>query len=359
MMQGPKLSFGPPSDFVEEPSGSGGGGKGKWLKIAGIGCGAILLITAILFGLGAFKAVSCCGDLKTAGMQTVGAQQTVLAFGSAVSARDWSAAHGEFTQGYGGEMSTEKLEQTFAPYIKEGLLENTVALSDNLRPDKDINELSDARQIETWRATVRFFPKEPREHLLAVTIKLTKEGEPSEEGIETMKITDLTLEKLPVDINGEPPVMAVRQLHGFLQAGNTRNAYNMLSPTMQKEQNMEAFMTFVDEQGDLLVSSTMDVRQLAYADMTGANVVAKLTSASGKKAIVTYEVGQFMGAWRIVSITPLIETVGDGGEDGSGADPSAPEGGVEEDSGEPVDGGEEAFGEEEAERAKEAESGSK
>ena len=118
-------------------------------------------------------------------------------------------------------------------------------------------------------------------------------------------------------------------------------------------------MTFVDEQGDLLVSSTMDVRQLAYADMTGANVVAKLTSASGKKAIVTYEVGQFMGAWRIVSITPLIETVGDGGEDGSGADPSAPEGGVEEDSGEPVDGGEEAFEEEEAERAKEAESGSK
>ena|GEM_PF-4215643 len=358
MMQGPKVSFGPPSDFIDEPSGSGGG-KGKWLKIAGIGCGAILLITAILFGLGAFKAVSCCGDLKTAGMQTVGAQQTVVAFGSAVAAKDWNAAHGEFSEGYGGEMSAEKLEQEFAPYTKEGLLENTVALSDNLRPDKDINELDDARKIETWRATVRFFPKEPREHLLAATVKLVKEGEPDADGIESMKITDLSLEKLPIDINGEAPVMAVRQLHGFLQAGNTRNAYNTLSPTMQKAQNMEAFMTFVDEQGDLLVSSTMDIRQLTYQNTTGANVVAKLTSASGKKAIVTYEVGQFMGSWRIVSITPLIETVDDGGDDGSKEDPGALEEEVEEDSGEPADGGEEAFKEEEAERAEEAETGSK
>lgn len=356
MMQGPKVHFEPPSDFVDDPGG-GGGGKGKWLKIAGIGCGAIVLLVAILGGLGAFKAVSCCGDLKTAGMQTVGAQQTTMTFGQEVAQKNWSGAHGLLTSSYGGEMTAEKLEQAFTPHM--ALLEDTVVLSDNLRPDKDIAELDDARQIETWRATIRFFPKEPRDHLAAATIKLVREGEPNEDGIETMRISEVSVEKLPIDIDGETPVRTVRDFHGFLQAGNTRNAYNMLSPAMQKEQSREAFMTFVDEQGDLLVSSTMDVRELRYKDMTGATVIAKLSSASGKKAIVTYDVGQFMGAWRIVSVTPLIETIAPGEDDGAGEKTAEPGEVEEEDSGEPIDGGEEAFKEEEAERAKEAESGSK
>ena len=297
----PLVGFTPPSDFVDE-SPSSGGGK-TWLKVAGIGCGAFLLIFGLLFAVGAFKVVSCCGDLKDVGMNTAAASQYSMEFGQMVQQEQWADAHAMLTPEYQAQVDAAQFEAMFAPH--QELIDTGVPLMDNFQPEQ-INDPNEITQIKTWNTQIRYFPSAGKDALVVTwTVRLTgQEGETPLFGIE-----QVTVSPREVDFRLEPPAKIVLEMHGHLQAGQMSRAFSTLHPEM-RDGGQVKFKAFIEEQGTLLTRSTMEIEEVRYPEHGAAQVTARVVSSDGQKAIITYDARLFMNQqWSIAGISPLIETL--------------------------------------------------
>lgn len=300
------MSFDPPSDFVDDDGAGSGSRKKTVLKVFGIGCAVVVLVLGLLGALGAFKAVSCCNDITNVGIHTGTAQKQALAFGDAVSSSNFEAMHQLLAPEYKAQLSPEKLKELYAPH--QAILASCVNLTGKLEMGDNVENLEDVQRIKSWKISMRCFPREANQVLNShLTLKLMEQEQPEEGG--NIKVTHLNVLAQPLDIASEAPVQSVKEMHGLLQAENLDQAWMKMSPEHQKSQGKPQFVAFIKDQGDLFTKSTMDVRELHYVNTKKAQVVALLTAASGKKAIVTYELQHEMGFWRVASFTPLIETV--------------------------------------------------
>lgn len=305
----PGVEFDAPSDFVDD---GGGGGSKRWLKIAGLGCGGLLLILALLFGVGAFKIVSCCGDIKAVGENTTRASALAIQFGEHVQRERWQEAHALLTPEHAEALSQDALAEKFASH--RDLLDGATPLLENVRADgidgEQVESTDQLRDINSWTVRVRFFPEAKKEQLIA-RIGVAQTSEASGDEPSGLGVSAISLERRPIDVRAEPPARTVLELHGFLQSDNLPRAFSLLDLEMQ-QQGQAKFKGFIEDQGELFTRSTMEINQVSYASSQQAQVVAKLQAASGKKAIVTYELRPLMGTqWRVTAITPLVETTDD------------------------------------------------
>ena len=360
MVELPQVEFKPPSDFVEESGGGGGGGGKKWLKIAGIGCGVVLLIIGILFAAGAFQVVSCCGDIQSISENTQQAGQVATGFGEHVLQGDWEQAHGLLTPDAQEKMDPGALEARFDEH--RARLEGATPILRDITAASQPQNQQELRAIDSWRVRLRFHPSSGNVALDAVLvlelISPAEDEEPPELGV-----SSLQLERRELDPRSEPPARVVLALHGDLQADRFDRAFRQLAPQMQKEQSQVEFRDFILSQGELFTRSTMKLQEVRYASNQKAQVVALLQIPDGKKAVVTYDLirdASMPGMWRVVGISPLVETTGEVGADATapskepgqeaGADGRAPGQGDEDEGGE-TEGGEASAPEDEGDEA--------
>ncbi len=311
---GGRVEFEPPSDFVEE---SGGGGGRSWFKIFGIGCAAIVLLLGIITAAGVIKGISCCGDLKTAGENTIGATMHGMQFASTIQDGRFDEAHGMLAPEFQSQLDVAGLKSKFSqPWLGEAtLLNDGVQAGDT----QQIQEFEDIKNIETWDFRLRLYPQQGKTQLVTtIGVQLDKPAEG--ETPASFNVYMLDVNEREIDFKLEPPAQAVLGFHGRLQSGDMRRSYSMMNPGSQPG-GLPTFQAFIDEQGDLFTRSVMEIEEVRYPRQDAAIVTARLATTSGQKAIVTYQLSPGMAGmngngWLINTVEPLIQT------DGEQLDPS-------------------------------------
>ncbi len=299
----PRVEFDPPSDFVDEPSGSNGP---NWLKIFGIGCGAVLLVGGLLAGLGAFKVVSCCSDVADAGLRAASAERTSTQFGLALQQRDYDAAHDLLGKDYAQSTDPAQLRAMFADHAE--LIASSQPMVDGADSAEDVQDFDDLTEKTQWRTRIRFYPAPSSSSDEAVVAQLTLNVlEEKKEGarLPISVVTDIEApRRVPIDYAMEPPSHTVRNLHNDLQAKDYQNAFGRLAQAM-KEQGQPEFEAFIDDNAEVFIGSTVTIDRVRYPSDNTAVVQATLKSAEGQTYPVTYDLISEL-SWRVRGIQPKV-----------------------------------------------------
>lgn len=308
-------AFQPPSDMVG--NGSGGSGKKKiWVGL-GIGCGVLLLLIGIAFAAGAFKAVSCCNTLKDAAEQSQGAQQFGERFSRAISDGELQKAYSMTSSEFQSKLDSEAFESAVNAH-RDKLSSGSPRLF-NLQVDqKDPNQPSfDDLTSGIWQMSYQFAgPSDDRMLLLNFTVRRIGEGEEAKFVAENVKFDERAR-----NLANEPPAREVLEVHDLIQRGQYERAYGRLGMQFKQESDRDTFNQFIDDTGEVLTSSELQIREVAYNDSNSqATVMAHARSSSGKNAIIQYELVPLQKempgfAWRIVTISPMIAEVAEDGPD--------------------------------------------
>lgn len=300
------VEFEPPSDFVEESGG--GGGKRSWFKIVGIGCAGLVLIVGLITAAGVIKGISCCGDLKTAGVNTIGAMTYGMQFTSTIQDGRFDEAHGMMAPEFQGTLDSAGLKAKFSQdWLSEATLLNEGLQGD---PNQQVENFDDIKDIQTWDMRMRLYPQEGNTQL--VTTVGVKIDEPAEgDTPASFLVYHLDVTEREIDFRVEPPAQAVLGFHGRLQSNDLNRAYSLMNPGTQQG-GLPTFQAFIDDQGDLFTKSIMEIEDVRYPRQDAALVTARLSTTSGDKAIVTYQMspGVNSNGWRIDGISPLLQTDG-------------------------------------------------
>ncbi|RAL22953.1 hypothetical protein DL240_08665 [Lujinxingia litoralis] len=102
-------------DVDNVDSGQGSGKGAKFLKIAGIGCAAVILIGALFAGLGVFKAVSCVEDFVGIAESAQEGQSFAYEFVEAARRGDYQGVYDRLDPEAQAELSVAEVEQMFEP----------------------------------------------------------------------------------------------------------------------------------------------------------------------------------------------------------------------------------------------------
>jgi hypothetical protein len=107
----------------------------------------------------------------------------------------------------------------------------------------------------------------------------------------------------------EPPAREVLEFHQTLQSGNSAFAYGRLAPAFKGATDRDTFDKFLEETGDILTKSTLEIRAVDYSP-TGATVMAHATTTSGQNALVQFELVEVqlagVSGFQIAAIAPTI-----------------------------------------------------
>ena len=297
----PSMNFEPPSDFVAE----GSGGKSKWKKIFGIGCGVVFLLLAIALGAGAFKVASCCGDVTNLAQKSQAVSQNAMQFAVLLQKGQLKQAHEALAPSYASNMPLPKFEAMFEPH--RALLSSSVPMLLNVEPQMvpGTEESMDAlEKVQKYNITIRFFSASAANSLhMAVTASVVGEvveGQPVETQIEHVG-TQLRA----VNIAQEPPSLAAQRLYNDLQLKGPQGVFGSLSPVYQKNSTPEQFQTFVQEHPNLTKGLPATVAFLDYSKGTtppgaAATVILKLDDAAAYR----FELTRSFPSWTVSAIAP-------------------------------------------------------
>src|SRR5690554_28302 len=109
--------FKPPSDFVGDSSGSGGG-KSIW-KVLGIGCAVIILLMGAFLACGAWKTFSFCSDFVEKGALLREFSNEVIV---ELQNEEFEKVHARMSPELAGRVSVEQLaiqRREYARYFAE------------------------------------------------------------------------------------------------------------------------------------------------------------------------------------------------------------------------------------------------
>ncbi len=328
-------AFQPPSDMTGD--GAGGSGKKKiWVGL-GIGCGVILLIIGILFAAGAFKAVSCCNTFKEAAVQSEGAQKFGMTFATAVGEGQLKKAYEMTSSDFQSKLDFGAFESAVEAH-REKLGAGPPRLFNLQVEQKDPDNPSfDDLTSGVWQMSYQFAgPSDENMLLLMFTVRRVGEGEEVSFVAENVKFDERAR-----NLATEPPAREVLRVHDLVQQGNYERAYGRFGDQFKAESDLETFRQFLDDSGEILTSSELEIREVVYNEAnTQATVMAHAKSSSGTDAIVQYELVPLQSdmpgfGWRVVAISPMIAEVQKDGPDEpvppmpsltNGAEPSAAQG---------------------------------
>ena len=297
-------AFQPPSDMTNG-GGSGGGRKKVWIGL-GIGCGLVLLVIGILFAAGAFKAVTCCSEVKDLAQNSVVVRDAGQAFADDVHAGNIDAAYARTSADFQSKMTRDQFKQAVEAHRAPMNASSPRLFDMQLKTENP--EKIEGLSKGTWKLTYQFAgPKDEKMLLLTFAVKSVGEGADLKYVIE-----DVAFDERLRDLESEPPAAEVLEFHKLLQKKNAAMAYARLAPGFQQQTDYEAFQRFLEDTGDILTNSRIEVREVAYNETnTQATVMAHAKTVSGKDAIIQYELVPLQPempgfGWRIVSIAPLV-----------------------------------------------------
>lgn len=301
---GPRAAFQPPSDMLGD-----GGGSSTSKKIfigLGIGCGAIMLILGLLFAAGAFKAVTCCNEVKGIAESSVAAEKYATEFTNELYRGDYDAAYARTTPEFQARVNASAFASTVQAHAEQ--LKSNAPRVFNVEleqhGDADQPSLEDLAK-GTWVITYQFAGPTD-ETMLLLDVRVAKTSE------EAFGIADIRFDERVRNLAHEPPAEAVLEMHDHLQRGQYEFAYTRLGDAFRTSTDREAWRKFLDDVGPVLTSSKLEIREVSYNDAnTQATVMAHAQASTGQNAIIQFElqpVGEAIPGvgWRIVSIAPLL-----------------------------------------------------
>lgn len=325
-----------PSDFVDEPA-KAPSDRRRLLKIAGLGCAGIMVLCGLLFALGAFKAVSCCGDMQTMTQNTEQAAIFTHKFAQLIKAGDEAQAHKLLAPALNERLKKSDFSFTFgqhAPLIQDG-----VPMIQNISPvlPGDGKKLDDIKNVRAWNVLLRFYPKtlneSPNELVLKLRLSLAADHSPKTPGF---VIEEIEANPRKIVYAQEEPALRVAEFQRVLQLEGTGGAYRFMAPSFLKTTTQADFDAFIQEHGQALKQGALAVRQVSYQHTPQgyvSDVVAALELPSGQRTIVNYQLVRVVQSWYITGLAPLVATVPSASEQvdqGSDAPPRAADAGADQ-----------------------------
>lgn len=303
-MRWSQVEFEPPSDFVQESGGSGGGRK--FWKIFGIGCAGLVLVLGVITLLGVYKGVSCCTDIANVGQQSIGAVMYGVEFNSKVQDAQFDSAHAMMSEGLKGQLTVEDLQKKYdVPWLADATLLNDGIQGGN----QNVQSLEDVKNIKTWDLQMRLYPQAGDRQIVSTVgvelVAMADENDPEQEA--TFAIYRLDVEERVIDFKAERPAQTVLSMHGRLQATDYSQAFRFMNPAA-KQGGMATFKSFIEDHGDLFTKSIMDIEDVRYPGTELAIVNTTLTH-EGKKVPVTYTLTPTANkqVWAVEEISPRLD----------------------------------------------------
>jgi hypothetical protein len=259
----------------------------------------ILVLAGLVLAFGAYKTVSCCQDTLQQHRQVV---ETGLSFGRAVSNARYEEAWSKTSPRYRNQTDVEAFRARFDDY-RDDLKRARLHL-------QGVNTKVRKGGSRLYRMTLGFTRPESSNQIV-LSLELI-EVEPTDSAAETRdyRIDTFSLERRERAISKEPAAQTVRRFHSALAADRTSGAYHQwTSPSYKKQQNLDAFETFVQQQGEWLTSGSIEIQSVQYRDGGVASVLARhtLDGAAGdsQTRTVSYRLQKTtLVAWKITGITP-------------------------------------------------------
>jgi hypothetical protein len=300
-----RVEFKPPSDFVDDSSSSGGSRK-VW-KILGIGCAVVVLVVGLALAFGAWKTVSCCGDVIDVARLTVGATEFATETANELKAGEAESVHAKMSDALAGRISVEAIRIQRREYAR---------FFENANPR--ISNVS-AQNAGTWDITVEFAPPTAQQKLVILMgiQNLAAEGAENPDFV----LDSLQFEQRERDLEAEPAARVVLDFHRALRVGNDEGAYESVKTSFE---DMSAFRAFLDDQKPVFRRGEVRVQSVAYRGRF-ANVVAAIGGEGADRVVVEYELGPSMNAmqpFQITKITPTYNAAGPTGDEQPPANPT-------------------------------------
>ena len=303
-----------PSDFVDEAPAPSGSGRRRVMTILGVGCGGLMLLVGLLFALGAFKAVSCCGDTKQLVLRTEQVSLQARVFADALVQGQLEQAYGLLSEQARSGMTQAAFADQIGPHA--ALIRQSVPLPGRVAPlvsePQGQQGLEAIKHIDQWALTLRFFPSaqaEPGSAEVVMTLRAAHTAQSTPEAPQ-VRFELVELRQRPVLHASEPPAQRVVELHRRLQLDGPAAGYAFMDLAFQREHDAAAFEAFIQSQGDLFERGALEVNQVSYQPQpptVAATVTTTLTSPT-QRAVVTFGLLQGPLGWGVVSIAPLIQT---------------------------------------------------
>lgn len=291
-----KAAFEPPSDFVAPEKG----GKKKIWMILGGGCLVVLLICGVLFAAGTFKAISCCNTLQDIAERSAAVRQFASGWATQVTTGDLDAAYQALSQQERAQISLADFKAEVAKH--SAAMQGAYPQLFNIKPI-DEKSISDAK---VWRVSYQFM-RLYEEQMLVLTFDV-KVSETEEDDFEVENIDFSYRERVVAE---EPPATEVINFHDEIQAGRYELAYGRMPREFKDATSMEAFKTFLDSEGSVLVGSELEITEVSYPSDGRATVMA-IARKKDQQAVVQYELQSSpstgLQMWQIVAISPTLTT---------------------------------------------------
>lgn len=302
----PHVAFQPPSDMVG--SGSGSSTTKKLFIGLGLGCGVVLIVIGILFAAGAFKAVTCCNEVKNIADTSVGAEQFAGEFAREIHQGEVEAAYARTSPQFQSDMPRESFDAAVEAH-RDRLASNQPRMFNmQLEQHGDQKPSLEGMARGTWAMSYQFAGPQD-ETMLLLNFRVARSGSEDDAGFE---VREVRFDERPRNLQHEPPAVEVLRVHEMIQSGQYELAYARLGDDFRSTADVEAWRAFLKEAGVVLTSSTLEVRQVSYNDAnTQATVMAHAKVVGGNDAIIQFELQaatpELPGfGWRIVTIAPLL-----------------------------------------------------
>lgn len=324
-------AFQPPSDM----QGEGGSSRSKKVFIGlGIGCGVVLLIIGILFAAGAFKAVSCCNQVKGIAEKSMGAEQFANQFAQDIWEGNLDQAYATTSDEFQQEVSREAFGSAVEAH-RDRMAANAPRMF-NMQLEQEGAQQPSLEQLAqgTWLMSYQFAgPSDETMLLLNFRVK----SAPADDG-EKFVAADVAFDERPRNLEIEPPASEVLKVHDMIQRGQYELAYARLGDAFRSSTDRDTWRQFLDDAGPILTQSDLEIREVAYGQNNAqATIMAHARTSGGKSGIVQFELVPMQSdlpgfGWRIVTIAPMVaETQADGPDEPLPPMPSANDAGEEED----------------------------
>jgi|GEM_PF-6804393 len=276
--------FKPPSDFVGDSSGSGGG-KSIW-KVLGIGCAVIILLMGAFLACGAWKTFSFCSDFVEKGSLLREFSSEVVV---ELKNEEFDKVRARMAPALAGRISEEQLaiqRREYARYFENA----TPYISQVNMQDTNI-----------WRVGVDLAPPASTQKLvilMEIDIANADSGNASD-----LVLTSLVFEQQERNLRAEGPAVAVLDFHRNLRADNPDAAFELLATTYG---DIGAFRAFLEDQKPVFSAGDVKIESVD-SRLDGARVVALIGEPGAEQVRVVYELGLSttrMGQYELQKITP-------------------------------------------------------
>lgn len=317
------MDMGCPKVQADQYDGGGAGGGTSWgkvFKIAGIGCGVLVLLGGLLVGLGVFRIATCCSDFEDLAKTADATQQMGHDFATALHEGDYDGAYDFVDDQVRDQVSREEFEEEFEQWRPHLEASRPFPLRLDLDiADEDV-DLSVFSDINSWKVTTHFAEPASEEVLELRFVASAEEGD--DEGVEHSVVAwEATLKHRSLET--DPYAQTARRLYDRLRRGDLDNARALVSP--------EAAMFDGDQKlQDRLEALSEELRRFDRAHIYGLypeddpgliRVRLILDREAGTPSFV-----DFLVDWRemIAGVTQIEEAdveVGDGDDDARDSEP--------------------------------------